>query len=198
MRIFQQSPTLKSAFQEKINAKKTAKHQEINQVLGDNVLGQIGSLIYEFNQAKNQFKGSMGEWGISLILQHFPDTWIMFNNALIPTNNSGLLTEIDHLIIGSKGVFLLEVKTWNGSFSAYNDRWKRREGNNWVEIPNSPTSQSMYHQQIFSRWITSVVPHLPHSFVYAPVVFPVAKWLGINNCSVPVFQGVSALLQMMI
>ena len=198
MRTLKQSPTLRATFQQKIDDKKTAKHQEIHEVLGDSGLGQLGSLMYEFRQAKNQFKGSMGEWGISLILQHFPDTWIMFNNALIPTNNSGILTEIDHLIIGSRGVFLLEVKTWKGSFSAYNDKWKRREGNNWVKVPNSPTSQSIYHQQIFNRWINSVVPNLPNNFVYAPVVFPIAKWLGINNCSVPVFQGVSALLQMMV
>jgi hypothetical protein len=175
MRILHQSPTLKAAFQEKISAKKAAKHQEIHQVLGDSSLGQLGSFIYEFKQAKNQFKGSMGEWGVSAIFQHFPDTWVMFNNALIPAGSSSNLTEIDHLIIGSKGVFLLEIKTWKGSFSAYKDKWKRREGNNWVEISNSPTSQSAYHQQMLSRWITSVVPNLPDSFVYAPVVFPTSR-----------------------
>lgn len=198
MRTLQQSATLRAAFQQKITAKKTAKHQEIQQVLGNGVLGGLGSFMYEFNQAKNQLKGSMGEWGVSLILQHFSDSWVMFNNALIPAGNSGNLTEIDHLIIGGKGVFLLEIKTWKGSFSAYKDKWKRREGSNWVEIPNSPTSQSAYHQEMFNQWITSVVPNLPDSFVYAPVVFPVAKWLGVNNCSVPVFQGVSALLQTMV
>ncbi|MHC5676372.1 nuclease-related domain-containing protein [Nostoc sp.] len=198
MRILQQSPTLRAVFKQKIDAKKTAREQEIHQVLGDSVLGQLGSFLDEFKQAKNQFKGSMGEWGVSTILQNFPDTWVMFNNALIPAGNSGNLTEIDHLIIGSKGVFLLEIKTWKGSFSAYNDKWKRREGNNWVEISNSPTSQSAYHQQMFIQWITTVVPNLPDSFVYAPVVFPIAKWLGINNCSVPVFQGVPTLLQTML
>jgi hypothetical protein len=196
MKTLKQSPTLKATFQKKIDDKKTAKHQEIHEVLGDSGLSKLSSLMYEFRQAKNQLKGNIGEWSISLILQHFPDTWIMFNNALIPTNNSSSLTEIDHLIIGSKGVFLLEVKTWKGSFSAYKDKWKRRENNNWVEIPNSPTSQSIYHQQMFNHWITSVIPNLPNNFIFAPVVFPIAKWLGVNNCSVPVFQGVSTLLEM--
>jgi len=198
MRTLKQSPTLKVVFQQKIDAKKSAKHQEINQVLGDSRLSQLGSFLYEFKQAKNQFKGSMGEWGVSAMLQHLPDTWVMFNNALIPTNNSGKLTEIDNLIIGNKGVFLLEIKTWQGSFSAYKDKWKRREGSSWVEVSNSPTSQSIYHQQMFSRWITSVVSQLPESFVYAPVVFPIAKWLGVNNCSAPVFQGIRPLLETMV
>ncbi|BAZ34062.1 NERD domain protein (plasmid) [Cylindrospermum sp. NIES-4074] len=198
MRNLQQSPSLTAAFQQKIDAKKYVKHQEIHQVLGNGILGGLGSFMYEFKQAKNKFQGNMGEWGISAVFQHFPDTWVMFNNALIPTNNSGILTEVDHLIIGLKGVFLLEVKTWKGSFSAYNDKWKRREGSNWVAISNSPTSQSAYHQQMFSQWITSLVPNLPDNFVYAPVVFPIAKWLGVNNCSVPVFHGVPGLIQTMV
>ncbi|MBE9197580.1 MULTISPECIES: nuclease-related domain-containing protein [unclassified Nodularia (in: cyanobacteria)] len=198
MKVLQQSSTLRARFKEKINAKKSAQRQEVNQVLGNNLLGKLGSFVYEFKQAKNQFQGSMGEWGVSAIMQAFPDTWVMFNNALIPTNNSGGLTEIDHLIIGLKGIFLLEIKTWKGSFTAYQDIWKRREGNSWVAISNSPTSQSAYHQKMFSRWINSVVPNLPDSYIYAPVVFPIAKWLGVNNCSVPVFQGVPALLQTMV
>ncbi|HYW19439.1 MAG TPA: nuclease-related domain-containing protein [Nodularia sp. (in: cyanobacteria)] len=198
MKTLQQSPTLRAVFQQKIITKKSAKHQEIHQVLGNSLLGKLGSFVYEFKQAKNQFQGSMGEWGISAILQSFPDNWLMFNNAFIPTNNSGGLTEIDHLIVGSKGIFLLEIKTWKGSFTAYQDKWKRREGSNWVAISDSPTSQSAYHQKMFSQWIISLVPNLSHSCVYAPVVFPIAKWLGINNCSVPVFQGVPALLQMMV
>ncbi|MEA5514283.1 nuclease-related domain-containing protein [Nodularia sp. UHCC 0506] len=198
MKVLQQSSTLRARFNEKINAKKSAQRQEVNQVLGNNLFGQLGSFVYEFQQVKNQFQGNMGEWGISAIMQAFPDTWVMFNNALIPTNNSGDLTEIDHLIIGLKGIFLLEIKTWKGSFTAYQDKWKRREGNSWVAISNSPTSQSAYHQKMFSRWINSVVPNLPDTSVYAPVVFPIAKWLGINNCSVPVFHGVPALLQTMV
>ncbi|WP_375471225.1 nuclease-related domain-containing protein [uncultured Nostoc sp.] len=137
----------------------------------------------------------MGEWGVSLLLQFFPDTWVIFNNALVPTN-SGSLTEIDHLIIGEGGVFLVEVKTWKGSFSAYKDKWKRRVGNNWVAVYDSPTSQSLYHQKMFSQWIISLISNLPDGFVVAPVVFPIAKWIGANDCSVPVLQGIPALLQM--
>lgn len=196
MRILQQSPALRTAFQQKINAKKAARHEEIHQASGNSFLSALGSLTHEFNQAQNQLKGGAGEWFIYLILQSFSDDWIMFKNALIPANKSGNSTEIDHLIIGSRGVFLLEVKTWKGSFSACKDKWKRREGNIWVEISESPTSQSVYHKKAFSKWIVSVIPDFEEYFVYAPVVFPIAKWLGINNCSAPVFQDVSTLLKM--
>jgi hypothetical protein len=120
----------------------------------------------------------------------------MFNNAFIPAGQAGNLTEIDHLIIGTKGVFLLEVKTWKGSFSANRDNWKRRDGNTWIPIENSPTGQSAYHQKMFQRWINTSIPNLPDNFIYAPFVFPIAKWLGVSNCSAPVFQGVNPLIQM--
>ncbi|MEA5621573.1 nuclease-related domain-containing protein [Nostoc sp. UHCC 0251] len=194
MKTLQQSPSLRAVFQQKIDTKKSTKHQEIHETLGHGFLGGMGSFIFEFNQARNKFKGNMGEWVVSLLLESFPDTWVIFNNALIPTN-SGSLTEIDHLIIGEGGVFLVEVKTWKGSFSAYKDKWKRREGNNWVAVSGSPTSQSIYHQKMFSQWITSLMPNLPNGFVSAPVVFPIAKWIGANDCSVPVLQGIPALLQ---
>ena len=67
MKTLQQSPTLRTAFPEKINAKKSTKRQKVQQILGNNLLGQLGSFLYEFKQAKNQFQGSMGEWGIAKV-----------------------------------------------------------------------------------------------------------------------------------
>lgn len=196
MKVLHQSASVKDAFQNQVNEKKATNRQATQESLGGGFFGAIGAAMFEFKQVKNQFKGSVGEWGISLLLKSLPDTWVMFNNAVIPTNRLGTFTEIDHLIIGPGGVFLIEVKTWKGSFSAYKDNWKRREGENWVAVTNSPTAQSAYHQKMFQQWVTSQVPNLPSDCIFAPVVFPVAKWLGTNQCSVPVLQGAPALLQM--
>lgn len=198
MKTLHQSPSLQVAFQKQVNKKISTNRQAAYESLEGSFWGSVGMAMFEFKQVENKFKGSLGEWGVSLLLKSLPDTWVMFNNALIPTTNSGTLTEIDHLIIGSGGVFLVEVKTWSGSFSAYNDKWKRREGNNWVAISNSPTSQSVYHQRMFSQWITSFVRNLTNGLITAPVVFPIAKWIGTNNCSVPVLLGVPALQKMLI
>jgi hypothetical protein len=197
MKTFYQSPSLAEAFKKQVDIKKSAKREEVSQVLGNGLLGSLGSAIFEIKQVKNQVKGSLGEWGVSLLVQSLPDSWVMFNNALIPTSY-GNLTEIDLLIIGPGGIFLIEVKNWKGSFSAYKDKWKRRDGNSWVEISNSPSSQSAYHQKMFGQWITSQVPHLPDSCITAPVVFITAKWIGATNCSVPVLQGIPALLSMIV
>src|SRR4028118_1202761 len=124
MILLQQSPSLRAAFQNQVDKKISANREEFQDNLGNGFLSSFGGAVFDIRQLKNQIKGSMGEEILSLLLQSLPDTWTMFNNALIPA--AGKLTEIDHLIVGSGGVFLVEVKTWNGSFSAYKDKWKRR------------------------------------------------------------------------
>lgn len=196
MRRLHQSPSLRAAFQKQVDEKVSSKREAIHEALGDGFVGSLGELVFQLKQAKNQFKGSLGEGAVAMMLGNLPDTWVMFHSALIPTNRSGTLTEVDHLLVGPGGIFLLEVKTWKGSFSADRDNWKRREGNNWVPISNSPTSQSAYHQKMFTEWITAAVPHLPDGLVTAPVVFLDAKWVGTNHCSVPVLHGIHPLLAM--
>lgn len=196
MRVLKQSPSLREQFQQQIEPKVLSQRQIAREKLGGGFFGVVGAGILEFQQFKNEAKGSLGENLVSLLAMSLPDTWVMFNNAFIPTS-SGKLTEIDVLLIGSSGVFLIEVKTWKGSFAAYRDKWKRREKANWIPLDDSPTQQSLYHRQMFHRWITHKIPDLPNDFIIAPVVFPIAKWLGVTECSVPVFQGFQELRQLL-
>jgi Nuclease-related domain len=196
MRILSQAPSLSAAFQDRIEARINTQIQEINSRLDNGLLSIVAGIGFEFDRARKQVKGNMGEWGVSLLLHSLSDEWVMFRNALIPTNKSGALTEIDIIIIGKNGIFLIEVKNWSGSFSAYKDKWKRRQGNNWIAIESSPTMQSNYHRKMFERWITPIVPNLPDRFVIAPVIFPTAKWLGVKDCSAPVLENINALLSM--
>jgi hypothetical protein len=196
MIILKQSPLLREAFQTKVKDKISDQRQEVKQSLGGGFLGEIGASLLQFQQIRNQIKGNIGENFLSFLLMSFPDNWVMFKNALIPTR-SKKLTEIDLLIIGNSGVFLVEVKTWKGSFAANQDKWKKREGAKWVPLENSPTSQSIYHQKMFQQWIVPQISSFPEEFIFAPVVFLAAKWIGTNNCSVPVLQGFQELTQML-
>lgn len=194
MRILHQSPDLQAVFQQGIRQKVSQQRQELQNSLGNGLFGALGAGIFQLQQAKKQIKGSLGENFTSLFLMSFPQDWVMFQNALIPTTN-GKLTEIDRLVIGEKGIFLIEVKTWKGSFAAYRDNWKRRENNHWIPLENSPTAQNLYHQTMFQQWMASQDIALPPDFISSPVVFPGAKWLGVKDCSVPVCQGIPELLQ---
>ncbi|NEP90458.1 MAG: NERD domain-containing protein [Okeania sp. SIO2C2] len=121
MRILKQSPSLQQAFQAKIQEKIYDNRQEVKQDLGGGLFGEIGAVFFQFKQFRNQIKGNLGETFLSLLLMSLPDNWVMFKNALIPTKSRNL-TEIDLLIIGNAGAFLVEVKTGKCSFSANQDQ----------------------------------------------------------------------------
>jgi hypothetical protein len=194
MRILRQSESLKQIFKEQVESKVSEKRENLQESLGGGLLGEIGSGFYDFIQFKNQVKGGIGENFLSFFLQTLPDTWTMLNNGLVPTS-SGKLTEIDLLVIGDKGIFLIEVKTWKGSFTCYKDRWKRREGSRWIPLESSPSEQSLYHKTMFAQWINSKINYLPENCIQAPVIFPIAKWIGVTDCSVPVLGSSQELRQ---
>lgn len=192
MKISRQSSQLRAKFQQQVQQKVSASREAVEDKLGGGWLGSLGATLHDIRQLKNQAKGFIGETVVNFLLTSFDDTWVAFPNALIPATN-GKLTEVDLLIVGLKGVFLIEVKTWSGSFSAYRDKWKQRSGNVWVALENSPTEQSLYHQKMFYKWIINNVSDLAPDAVSAPVVFTIAKWIGATHCSVPVCLGVKEL-----
>ncbi|HEY9849117.1 MAG TPA: hypothetical protein V6D28_06645 [Leptolyngbyaceae cyanobacterium] len=83
MKVLHQSASVKDAFQNQVNQKKATNRQATQESLGGGFFGVIGAAMFDFKQVKNQFKGSVGEWGISLLLKSLPDTWVMFNNAKV-------------------------------------------------------------------------------------------------------------------
>ncbi|PSF34952.1 nuclease [Aphanothece hegewaldii CCALA 016] len=183
MRVLRQSEPIQTIRKQMIAAKTRSSR------------GKQNSLLYDLSQWRNNTIGSLGENAIAGLLHSLPDSWLMMNNAIIPTK-TGNLTEIDCILINSTGVYLIEVKTWKGSFAAYKDKWKRRDRDKWVFLENSPTEQSKYHQRIFTEWLTSHVSNLPKDCIIAPVIFPIAKWIGVTECSVPVFSKFNDFLKL--
>ncbi|MBP0011781.1 MAG: NERD domain-containing protein [Roseofilum sp. SID2] len=172
MKIYQQnSPELRAAFQKEVDRKVDQRRQN------------------------NEVKGSMGEGFIAGVLTTLPDSWGMFHSALIP-GTSGKLTEIDILLIGPGGIFVIEVKNWRGSYSAYRDNWKRRDGQNWIDISNSPTSQNLYHRNSFQKWLYKQFKSGPYPKITAPAIFPSARWVNTTDCSVPVLTDPKELLDL--
>ena len=51
---------------------------------------------------------------------------------------------------------------------------------------------------MFGRWIKTKILNLPQNCIIAPVVFPIAKWIGTTKCSVPVLTGIEDLLKMLV
>ena len=69
-------------------------------------------------------KGSLGEKQVSKLLQSLdPDRFVLLNDLYIPRKN-GTTTQIDHVLISDKGLFVIETKNYNGwIFGSQNSKY---------------------------------------------------------------------------
>jgi hypothetical protein len=76
--------------------------------------------ISEEHQRKNNRKGELGEFKIDLQLEQLPKEFKSLSDILIRTNHR--LTQIDHVVISTVGLFVIETKNYQGEISG-----KKRE-----------------------------------------------------------------------
>jgi len=63
-------------------------------------------------ESKAMQRGTVGEIGVGRILQKLPDSFYVINDLSTPFGN------LDHVVIGPTGVFILDTKNWRGVVSA--------------------------------------------------------------------------------
>lgn len=199
MIVLNQSPSVRSAFEQRVERKVSAARAEAQKASGKGfVRSTIGGFLFDINQFFRKLAGNLGENSVAVALLTLPDSWIMFNSAIIPAKSSGSFTEIDHLIIGCGGIFLVEVKTWQGIYRVERDKWKRLEGENWIDNSSNPSSQSAYHRKSFIKWIASQIPEFPEDAISAPVVLTIAECVEVKESKIPVLLGANVLLEMLV
>ncbi len=86
MIILQHSPSLSAKFQQQVDKKVDASRQSVRQEWGDGLWAFIGEVGFNANQFQNQFKAVLVNVPCRLFLAGLSDRWILFHNALIPTN----------------------------------------------------------------------------------------------------------------
>ncbi|MGB9812422.1 MAG: nuclease-related domain-containing protein [Thermovenabulum sp.] len=150
----------------------------------------IANLNYNIKQSRNSDKGEGGEFGASLsFLLMLPNNWRVANDIVIEAEVDEF-AQINHIIIGPPGIFLVETKAWEGAYIGYNDRWKRKEGDRWVPC-KSPTEQNKYHKEVFAKWLKGQnlgITIIPEDIITPIVLMAKCKWLKVKDCSMPVFE----------
>lgn len=95
---------------------------------------------------EQEFKGLLGESLTELLINNQIDIYKkVIRDITIPCNN-GKNTQIDNILITTKGIFVIENKNWNAIV-------KNDEFGNWYEIANgkrldlnqNPIKQNKYH-----------------------------------------------------
>lgn len=68
-------------------------------------------LLFKYWEAGETFRaGAKGEQIALAELSKLPDSYTVFNQVLVPRPNSNKNTEIDFVVVGENGIFIVEVK----------------------------------------------------------------------------------------
>ncbi|MDA0989435.1 MAG: nuclease-related domain-containing protein [Verrucomicrobia bacterium] len=68
-------------------------------------------------------KGARGEARVARILSFLPSSYTVFHGLSIPTQGEARMGgDIDHVVVGPAGIFLVETKQWRGRIELQNDR----------------------------------------------------------------------------
>jgi len=69
---------------------------------------------------------------ITLLSSKLSDDYILLNDLYLRGGGG----DIDHVVLGPNGVFVLETKNWNGNISCNGDLWQRRGKQNFKGSPS--------------------------------------------------------------
>jgi hypothetical protein len=92
---------------------------------------------YCYGKWRSYQKGLLGERSIMKILSSLDDSYTVFNDVTLP----GTGGNIDHVLVGTRGVFAIETKNYSGCIACTGDEWARKKGERWVMMNRSPSKQ---------------------------------------------------------
>jgi hypothetical protein len=197
-----QNPEIKKLFRERIRAKvereKDAMRARIDEEIPSWIRWALKPLAELSFDAQRKRDASRGEGGEDAAAMRFwlllSRDWILINDVVLEPEPEEFV-QIDHVLVGPPGIYLVETKAWEGALLGYRDRWKRKQGNSWVPC-ESPTRQNARHARLFPKWLKAARIPLsspPEALVFPVVLFTRCRWLKAEQCSVPVFDSGTAL-----
>lgn len=102
-------------------------------------------------EADNHAKGLAGEQALADLLKKLLDTnWTLYQNMTLPDQPG----DIDGILVGTGGIFLLEIKTYSGTYQNSGSKWlQRTPDQGWEPIKKSPTHQVQKNVERLTHWL---------------------------------------------
>ncbi|WP_019153291.1 nuclease-related domain-containing protein [Robertmurraya massiliosenegalensis] len=104
---------------------------------------------------ENLEKGFEGEKKFDELLETFTEDWLFLNGLLLEHNNS--LFQIDTLGISQEGLYLFDVKYYEGDMSIDGELWKYSNGT----VLKNPLHQLQRCESLLSRFLQDKGLHFP-------------------------------------
>lgn len=131
--------------------------------------------------------GQFGESRVSkLLAKMLPGSMYILNDLTIKFGGSS--AQIDHIVVGPKGIFVIETKNWSGTVRGDEKRetWEQvpSRGKKSIKVHN-PISQNQHHVNVLSNWLRANGKLWSEIYSLVIVVSPHTR-LEIANQSTPV------------
>ena len=75
--------------------------------------------VASFKQSGNWSRGKEGELAVSEALKDLPNDYVVLNDLMLPDGRGN----VDHLIMGPNGLFVIETKNYSGFVKCVGDDW---------------------------------------------------------------------------
>ncbi len=124
-------------------------------------------------------KGQLGEFAISLLLNQIGETYEVWNNLTLIIDGDS--TQIDHIVISTKGIFVIETKSFQGLvFGQVKDaQWTQIAGKMKRQFQN-PLRQNYKHTKFLAEKLgVKEAVMIPMICFTAEVKFPKGKPDGV-------------------
>lgn len=129
--------------------------------------------------------GADGEESVIQVLQNLDSSFKIVNDIMLPGDSQN----IDHIVIGPNGIFVIETKNHNGIIKCNNDEWSRekvgRRGTVYDASIGNPSKQAKRNAVMLKKWLES--ENIVVDYIDAVVVFTHEDVeLDVNNPTIKV------------
>ena len=106
--------------------------------------------------------GNKGEEKVKKVLDSIKEYHLVFNNISFKNSRSEMTHQVDHILVISNGVFVIETKNYSGEICVQNNgkNWYKKIGKN-VEKISSPVYQNKSHAVTVYKAINGYVKVIP-------------------------------------
>ncbi len=113
----------------------------------------MGTSLYSngVKNGKSWNKGIVGEKAVAKYLNQLPEDYFIFNDVKFP----GSYGNLDHVVIGPNGIFVIETKNYKGSYVVKQDGWYYQSGKYIKKTQTQPGEQVMRNVISLKKFLES-------------------------------------------